>query len=85
MGWHKVSDERWERHDGAVVMLDLRSPYPNPMNPRSLLWTAWEPDPSDRALSQRCSRRFKRPRRWGSAEAAMLAVEREFPVGRTAR
>jgi hypothetical protein len=81
---------RWERSDGAVVMWDQRSPHPNPLNLRSRMWTAWEPDPSSLYLAMsrgrfrkthdggRCKPGF--PRRWKTAKAAMQAVDREYPL-----
>lgn len=81
---------RWERSDGAVVMGDQRSHHPNPLNTRSRMWTAWEPDPSSRYLYMRRGRfrttqdggRSKPgfPRRWKTAKAAMHAVDREYPL-----
>jgi hypothetical protein len=93
-GWRQVSGRRWERRDGAVVKWDDSSPYPNPEVAGSRLWTAWEPDPHQGALSM--SRGFQRyapdarpghrywrprfPRRWKTAAAAMRAVDREYPL-----
>lgn len=90
-GWTEVRPGyRWERTDGAVVMWDQRSPYPNPENPTSKLWTAWEPDPSQKALSMERGRPRRTtegelaylsfPRRWKTAEAAMKAVDQEYPL-----
>lgn len=90
--WAKVSEDRWERCDGAVVKFDQSSPYPNPEVQSSRMWTAWEPEPSQCALSMergfvrypgagisKCWRpRF--PRRWKTVETAMKAVDREYPV-----
>lgn len=82
-GWRMVHENRYVRVDGAVVMRDQRSPYPNPLNPKSLLWTAWEPDPSESAISkQHYHSAFRSPRRWKSPEAAMKAVDRLFPLGK---
>jgi hypothetical protein len=88
--WTEDSWRRFHRTDGAVVKWDENSPYPNPMNPRSRMWTAWEPDPSEKALLMRRGRlrraqdgqtfRFGFPRRWKTAEAAMAAVDREYPL-----
>jgi hypothetical protein len=88
--WQQVGSSRWQRIDGAIVKWDDSSPYPNPMNPRSRLYTAWEPDPSERALMMHRGRlrkdqkghlyRFGFPRRWKTAEAAMKAVDKEFPL-----
>jgi hypothetical protein len=97
--WTKGSGERthwssgrvrWTRIDGAVVKYDESSPWPNPAQPSARMWTAWEPDPSERALSmcRGCWRRaqdghrFKLsfPRRWKTAETAMRAVDKEYPL-----
>jgi hypothetical protein len=73
--------ERWERTDGAVVRWDDSSPYPNPIKPSTKMYTAWEPDPSQRALSyDHWHSRFRSPRRWKTAKAAMAAVDREYPL-----
>jgi hypothetical protein len=42
---------RWTRSDGAVVKWDDSSPWPNSAVASARMWTAWEPDPSERALS----------------------------------
>lgn len=88
--WKRVNDYRWRRTDGAAVIWDDRSPYPNPVRPSARMWTAWEPDPSTKALSMRRGRlreaddghlwkpRF--PRRWNTPAAAMKAVDKEFPL-----
>ena len=84
--WTQKSWRRWERFDGAVVLWDDRSPYPNPENPRSLMWTAWGPgfgpETDNDYLARRDGRdgRFTRPRRWKTAEAAMLEVDRLYPL-----
>lgn len=89
--WKEViQGYRWERIDGAVVRWDERSPYQNHLNPHSRMWTAWEPEPSQRYLWMRRGRLrraqdghlFKPgfPRRWRTAEAAMRAVNREYPL-----
>lgn len=78
-GWTAEPGDRFRRADGAVVKWDGSSPYPNPARASARMWTAWEPDPSTRALSQPCGRRFRRPRRYRTAEAAMAAVDRAFP------
>lgn len=81
IAWRMVNENRYVRNDGAVVMWDQRSPYPNPENPESRLWTAWEPDPSERYIGMgRRGSRLTWPRRWKTAEAAMSAVDRLYPV-----
>ena len=76
--WTRSSWRRWTRLDGAVVLWDDRSPHPNPEIPTSLMWTAWEPDPSQQYLA-RGNGTFTWPRRWKTAEAAMREVDRQFP------
>ncbi len=88
--WTEIHMHRWVRTDGAVVMYDMRSPYPNPMNERSRMWTAWEPDPSQRSVSMTRGRLRKAqdgtywtprfPRRWKTAQAAMAEVNRLYPL-----
>lgn len=77
-----INGRRWVRVDGAVVRWDDRSPYPNPCNPRSLMWTAWEPDPSERYIGKNVGRRGRRhvPRRFKTAEAAMREVDQLYPL-----
>jgi hypothetical protein len=87
--WTQVSWLRWRRSDGAVVRWDDRSPHPNPINPTAKMWTAWEPEPSSAYLVMRRGRlrraqdgKLYKPgfaRRWRTAEAAMKAVDKEFP------
>jgi hypothetical protein len=93
--WVKGSGERtgrirWTRTDGAVVKWDDSSPWPNSAVASARMWTAWEPDPSERALSMTRGRLRRAqdghlwrpgfPRRWKTAEAAMAAVDREYPL-----
>jgi hypothetical protein len=79
MAWTQTSWRRWDRHDGAAVKWDDSSPYPNSMNPRALMWTAFEPDPSEMYLKRTSKRGFSYPRRWKTAQAAMAEVDRLFP------
>lgn len=89
--WTEVrSGHRWRRSDGAVVRWDQSSPYPNPANPASRMWTAWEPDPSQGYVGKEVGRPRKRtdgaivrltvPRRWKTPQAAMKFVDQEYPV-----
>lgn len=74
MNWTEIKDSaglRFQRRDGAVVKFS--------MGPRRLDWIAYEPDPSEKYLS-RTNGRLVWPRRWGSAEAAMKAVDHEYPA-----
>jgi hypothetical protein len=77
--WREVHGHRWERSDGAVVKWDQSSPYPNPILESARMWTAWEPDPSQRYLGRSNGRRSW-PRRWNTPQAAMDAVDREHPL-----
>ncbi len=49
------------------------------------MWIAYEPDPSESYIGHRCGRRrrFNRPRRFKTAEAAMKEVDRLFPLERS--
>jgi len=91
--WTQSNSKRWVRNDGAVVKWDDASPWPNPIKASARMWTAWEPDPSQRALSMERGRwrkgigllsrsRWKPifPRRWKTPKAAMAAVDREYPM-----
>jgi hypothetical protein len=72
--------ERYVRCDGAVVMWDDSSPDPNPLDPNSRMYTAWEPDPGTSYLKKQTPHTvFGIPRRWKTAQAAMNAVDREYP------
>ena len=83
MPWREINQDRWVRDDGAVVMWDRRTPNSNPCNPRALMWTAWEPDPSESAIMRTFrNSRFRSPRRFGSALTAMMEVDRQFPEKR---
>lgn len=88
-GWREVSQRRYVRQDGAVVMWDDRSPHPNPVYSSARMWTAWKQPPHDylhmsRGRLRKCADgSFARPgfpRRWNTAEAAMKAVDREYPL-----
>lgn len=86
IGWTYIHENRCVRRDNAVVMYDTRSPYPNPGDPNAKMWTAWEPGESNRALSyQHWHSRLRSPRRFKTAESAMQAVDREFPLGKESR
>jgi len=81
---------RWTSPDGAVVKWDDSSPYPNSLNPNSRMYTAWVPDSeqtqgpcwesADYLYWTRRDSEFRFPRRWKTAEAAMKAMDKEFPL-----
>jgi hypothetical protein len=60
----------WRRTDGATVRWDN--------GPSKLNWIAFRPDPSEDYLEMRQGELI-RPRRWKTEQAAMIAVDREFP------
>lgn len=80
-GGRKVSDLLWteekgagwryRRADGAVVKFDG--------GPSKLQWLAFEPDPSEAYLIRYSKGGAGYCRRWKTAEAAMQAVDREYP------
>ncbi len=80
---------RWRRGDGAVAMWDDRSPHPNPCNPRSRLWTCWEPEPSQQAVLKEVGRlrraqdgrlyHLRVRRRFQTAQAAMRFLDKHYP------
>lgn len=75
MSWTEKRDGigsgwRYVRGDGATVKWHG--------GPSRLQWLAYEPDPSENYLS-RTNGRLIWPRRWATAEAAMRAVDREYP------
>lgn len=88
MSWYPHSEslegnefKRWVRTDGAEVKFYRGSPHVNEANPRSLLWIAFEPDPSARYLRRTHRNSYKgSPRRFKTALLAMAAIDREFPV-----
>lgn len=79
--------DRWERKDGAVVLYQ-HSPYTHYNDKRGRLWIAFPPN-SELAMQRPCGRwrrdmhgnevRLGTPRRWKTAQAAMAAVDKEFP------
>lgn len=76
MAWSEVQGAStrwllWRRDDGAIVKYA--------MGPRTMEWIAYEPDPSEDYLIRRSKRGMGWPRRWKSAEAAMRAVDKEYP------
>lgn len=80
--WTKDESGRFMRSDGALVWKgdDYHS---NPLNPRCRMWEASGPGVSDTLYkAQRRDRRerFVTRRRFGSADAAMKAVDRTFPI-----
>jgi hypothetical protein len=79
----------------AGAKWDDSSPHPNPALESARMWTAWEPDPSDKFLGMNRGRLRRNetdghlwrpgfPRRWKTAEAAIKAVDREYPLQRKA-
>ncbi len=79
--WTRVNDNRYVRSDGAVAMWDRRSPNPNPALKGAMMWTAWEPDPSESALSMsRKGSQLRWPRRFRTSVGAMIAVDKAFPL-----
>lgn len=79
--WTQKSDSRWERADGAVVRdVGASSPESKPWLPGHRGWMAFGPGPDEHNyLSMPFGKRFRGPRKWKTAEAAMRAVDREFP------
>jgi hypothetical protein len=69
---HWQTGYRFVRDDGAVVKMHT--------GPEHLQWIAYEPDPSEQYLIRYSKRGMGWPRRWGTAKAAMKAVDREFPI-----
>lgn len=62
---------RYVRSDGAVVKYSG--------GPLKQQWIAYEPDPSEAYLIRYSKRGMGWPRRWASPQAAMRAVDREYP------
>ncbi len=69
----------WQRSDEAYVWYDANTPYSNPENPNALFWIAFGPDqrPFTRPIHNSV---FKASRRWKTPEAAMKAVDANFPL-----
>lgn len=88
--WVHAHDERWVRCDNAVVRYDhaVECCTSKPWLPGHRGWMAFSPGEGDNGLLGYFPRRWKRggfsgmmvPRKFKSAEAAMRAVDREFPV-----
>lgn len=81
--WQARDPRRFVRDDGALVKWDDDTPYSNPVNPNARMWTAWEPDPGERALTKRLRRRPHSagvPRRFKTALAAMKAADKRWPL-----
>ncbi len=66
-----VAGWRYIRSDGAVVK--------HHSGPSHLQWIAFEPDPSEAYLIRYSKNGVGWPRRWGTPEAAMRAVDRKHP------
>lgn len=76
MPWTETRDGatggwRWVRSDGAAVKHQSWAPH--------WQWIAYEPDPSEAYLIRYSKSGKGFPRRWGSAAAAMRAVDRIHP------
>lgn len=79
--WRRISEIRYERVDGAVVKWDDDGFYSNPLNPNSLMWTAWEPDPGQSFVPQYAkNRKLRWPKRWKTYEKAIKACDEYFPL-----
>jgi len=72
--------DRWDRPDGAAVIYSKDWYWANPANPRHRGWTAYAPDDEQPLTFRRRTSKRKHARRWKTAEAAMGAVDREFPL-----
>lgn len=77
MTWAESRDSwsaglRYTRIDGALVKFQMG--WGGKMD-----WIAFEPNPSESYLA-RTNGRLTWPRRWKTAEAAMRAVDREYPL-----
>src|SRR3990172_5523784 len=72
--------DRWDRPDGAAVIYSKDWYWANPANPRHRGWTAYAPDDEQPLTFRRRTSKRKHARRWKTAEAAMEAVDREFPL-----
>ena len=77
---------RFRRSDGAEVWESSNTYHSNPMNPRCRLWEAAGPGPRDylntaqRRLNGGRQMTMRVRRRFGSAAAAMRAVETAYPL-----
>lgn len=86
MAWSQVNDERWERGDGAVVKIDhtteANSSRPWLLNYRG--WMAFGPGDSQHNYLgfKRRNSMFNIPRKFKTAESAMISVDAEFPEKR---
>lgn len=80
--WRRVEARRWRRGDGAEVWESVDHYYSNPLNPRCRLWEG--AGPGDNQILMRARRSDRRElgrsrRRFGSAAAAMAAVDLAHP------
>lgn len=78
--WTQLHAHRFVRTDGAVVQWDDNSPYPNPQEPGARMWTAWEPDPSEKYIASKTRRGHGYPRRWKHPYNAISTIDRLFPL-----
>ncbi len=75
----------YERTDGAYVWYDKNSCWSNPENPLARFWIAYGPGPANEPMlvTPRRSRKICRIRtynRWKTPLAAIMAVNRAFPL-----
>lgn len=81
--WRQISDERWERLDGAVVKYDhtVASNTARPWLPNHRGFMAYGPGPEE--FNALCFTRRNSPfhvrRKFKTARAAMAAVDQAFP------
>lgn len=84
MTWKQVHRQRWERDDGAVVKIDetVQCNTSRPWLPNYRGWKAWGPGPEQSNYLGFCRRnsRLNIPRKFKTAEAAMAAVDKEYPI-----
>src|SRR5882724_12831759 len=79
VNWEQTRHDLCTRCDGAHVFWNHHTPYANPMNPRCRMWTAFGSD----HIYLRYERKRRRShwiRRWATAEAAIKALDAEFPL-----
>jgi len=81
--WHETRPgDRWDRSDGCCVKIDhsVECNSSRPWLPNYRGWKAFgNRGEFDALCFRRCNTRMQIPRKFKSAEAAMLAVDTEFP------